>query len=152
MSITVIRTDSNNPAFRSLVVLLDQELSERDGEEHAFFARFNKIDQINHVVLAYKNGKPAGCGAIKQYSKETAEIKRMFVHPQFRRQGIAKIILSELERWAEELEYSNCILETGIRQPEAISLYQSVGYQLIANYGQYNGVESSVCMKKRVIS
>ena len=150
MSIKLIRTDSDDPAFRTLVTLLDQDLSERDGDEHSFFAQYNKLDKIFHVVVAYHDQTPAGCGTIKQYGTNIAEIKRMFVHPDFRRKGIARIILSELEVWAKELKYSVCILETGIRQPEAINLYQKLGYTYIPNYGQYEGVESSVCMEKQL--
>lgn len=146
--ITLLRTDSDNSDFRALVALLDQELRDRDGEEHAFFAQFNKLDKIRHVVLAFQNNKPAGCGAFKEYSRDIAEIKRMFVHPDFRRSGIAAAILSELEIWAKEAGFCTCILETGIRQPEAINLYHKMGYADIPNYGQYNGVESSVCMEK----
>lgn len=146
-----IRTDSDNADFRSLVVFLDQELRQRDGEEHVFYAQFNKIDKIRHVVVAYQGDTPVGCGAIKVYAPDVAEVKRMFVSEAFRRQGIAQRVLTELERWAAELGYASCILETGKKQPEAIRLYQSMGYEVIPNYGQYSGVENSVCMKKHLI-
>lgn len=148
--IKLVRTFSDNSDFRALVALLDQELRERDGDEHSFFAQFNKLDKINHVVLAFQNDKPAGCGAIKQYTNEIAEVKRMFVHPDFRRSGIAIAILSELEQWARETGYSTCILETGVRQPEAINLYHKMNFNTIPNYGQYTGVENSVCMEKHL--
>ena len=67
-----------------------------------------------------------------------------------RGKGIASRILNELENWASELRYDKCILETGKRQPEAISLYQRNGYKLIPNYGQYAGVENSVCFEKQI--
>ena len=148
--ITLLRTDSDNSDFHALVILLDQELRERDGEEHAFFAQFNKLDNIRHVVLAFRDKQPAGCGAFKEYTPGIAEVKRMFVHPDFRRSGIAGAILSELEIWAREIGFSTCILETGIRQPEAINLYHKMNYTDIPNYGQYDGVESSVCMVKQI--
>jgi GNAT superfamily N-acetyltransferase len=72
----------------------------------------------------------------------------MFVLPERRGRGVAKSILSELEAWANELNFSECILETGFKQPEAIGLYRKSGYETIPNYGQYSGVENSVCMKK----
>jgi putative acetyltransferase len=146
--IKLIRTDSNNSDFQKLVALLDQDLQIRDGEEHTFYAQFNKIDKINNVVVAYFDEKPVGCGAFKNYSAETVEIKRMFVKLENRGQRIAKQILNELETWANELGYSTFILETGVKQPEAIRLYQREGYKLIPNYGQYEGVENSVCMQK----
>ena len=146
----LIRTDSDNSDFRELVRLLDQELQIRDGEAHSFYAQFNKIDKIRHVVIGYENGQAVGCGAIKEYANGVAEVKRMFVKAEWRGRGIAKRILSELETWANELKFSECILETGKNQPEAIGLYQKSGYQKIPNYGQYEGVELSVCMRKLV--
>lgn len=130
------------------MTLLDQDLRVRDGEEHDFYATFNKIDSIGHVVVAYRNDVAVGCGAIKKYSEQTVEIKRMYVLPEFRGQGIAGVILSELEAWSSDLGFSESILETGKKQPEAIRLYQKSGYITIPNYGQYQGVDNSVCMKK----
>ncbi len=144
----LIRTNSDNSDFRELVALLDEDLQIRDGVEHSFYAQFNKIGKIRYVVVAYTDEKAVGCGAIKEYEKGVAEIKRMFVRPERRGRGIAKSILSELETWASELNFSECILETGLKQPEAIALYQKSSYETISNYGQYSGVENSVCMKK----
>ncbi|QMU31225.1 GNAT family N-acetyltransferase [Adhaeribacter radiodurans] len=147
---TLLRTDSDNPDFQKLVVLLDKDLAIRDGEEHAFYAQYNKINAIKHTVVAYKNNLAVGCGAIKPYTDQTTEVKRMFVLPEYRGQGIAGEILRELEQWAKELAFAECILETGKKQPEAIRLYQKSGYSLIPNYGQYVGVENSVCMLKKL--
>lgn len=146
--INLIRTDSDNPDFVALVKLLDADLARRDGADHSFYAQFNKIDKIRHVVLAYDNGTPVGCGAIKQFAPDAMEVKRMYILPEHRNKGIATIILSELERWAGELSYARCVLETGKRQPEAIELYKKNGYKVIANYGQYVGIENSVCFEK----
>ena len=148
--INIIRTDSENPDFIRLVKELDADLAKRDGNEHAFYSQFNKVDMIRHVVIAYDNKEPAGCGAIKEFNPETVEVKRMFTLPEMRGKGIASRILNELENWASELRYDKCILETGKRQPEAISLYQRNGYKLIPNYGQYAGVENSVCFEKQI--
>ena len=148
--LTLTKTDSTNPDFVSLVRLLDQDLAIRDGEEHAFYAQFNKIVSIRHVIVAYADGKAAGCGAIKQYADGVAEVKRMFVHPDFRGQGIAKSILAALEAWAKELKYKTTILETGTKQPEAIALYRNCGYRQIPNYGQYASVDNSLCFEKEL--
>jgi len=148
-TITLIRTHSENADFRQLVSLLDRDLAVRDGEEHAFYAQFNKVDTIKEVVVAYQNHNAVGCGAFKPFSETQAEIKRMFVHPDSRKQGIAAQILNELEDWATETGFKACVLETGKKQPEAIALYQKAGYQIIPNYGQYIGVDNSVCMLKQ---
>lgn len=148
---TLIRTDSTHQDFRNLVALLDAELRVRDGEDNAFYSQFNKIDNIQHVVVAYMNDKPAGCGAFKPYDETTVEIKRMFVNPELRGQRIAEQVLSELESWAEEIGMTSCVLETGYKQLEAIRLYERSGYERIPNYGQYIGVENSVCMQKHLM-
>jgi len=96
--INVIRTNSDNPDFISLVKLLDADLAKRDGEEHPFYAQFNKIDKIKYVVVAYLNGKRVGCGAIKEYTPDTLEIKRMYTLPESRGRGIATKVLIELEK------------------------------------------------------
>lgn len=150
--LTVTRSSSDNPHFISLVKLLDADLAERDGSEHSFYAQFNKIDRIKYVVMAFENGKPIGCGAIKEFTREAVEIKRMYVLREERGKGIASKILRELEEWARELSFKSCVLETGKRQPEAISLYLKNGYQRTENYGQYAGVENSLCFAKKLMS
>lgn len=144
------RTTSDHPDFRSLVQLLDQDLLVRDGAEQAFYGQFNKLDSIKHAIVAYEGTESVACGAIKEFSPKLMEVKRMFVHPAHRGKGLAQAVLAELERWAQELVYTGCVLETGKRQPEAIGLYQKCGYALIPNYGQYIGVENSVCMQKQL--
>ncbi len=148
--INLIRTNSDNPDFIQLVVLLDRDLAIRDGDDHAFYAQFNKTTHIQHVVVAYEKDEAVGCGAFKNYETASVEIKRMFVQPQHRGKGIAGLILTELELWAKELQNTSCVLETGKKQPEAIRLYQKSGYDIIPNYGQYAGIDNSVCMKKEI--
>ncbi len=142
------RTDSSDPEFVSLVRFLDAELAERDGSEHAYYAQFNKIDTIKYVVVAYANGQAVSCGAIKVFASDAMEVKRMFTLPEYRGRGIAAEVLSELEKWAAELGLKKCVLETGQKQPEAIRLYEKNGYSVIPNYGQYAGLDNSVCFEK----
>jgi len=147
---TFNRADSSHEDFKKLVLLLDEELAQRDGAEHAFYDQFNKIENINNVIVAYAGQQPVAAGAFKKFSPGTVEIKRMFVKPDFRERGIAFQILQELENWASGLGYSYCVLETGKKQPEAIALYKKSGYEVIPNYGQYENVLNSVCMQKRI--
>lgn len=144
------RTDSSDPDFVSLVKLLNKDLAIRDGDEHAFYAQFNKIDSIKNVIVCYENNTPIGCGAFKPFEEGSVEVKRMYVQPEVRGKGIGQQILFALEKWAAELGHDTCVLETGKKQPEAIALYQKSGYQLTPNYGQYIGKENSVCMKKAI--
>lgn len=148
---TLIRTNSDNKDFRELVLALDLDLQVRDGEEHSFFAQYNKIDAIQHVVVAYDGNSPVGCGAVKPYDNTTMEVKRMFVPLERRGEGIASLVLQELEKWCITMGFEKCILETGEKQPEAIKLYKKNHYAIIPNFGQYANVESSVCFEKKLI-
>lgn len=147
---TLIRTDSDNQDFITLVKYLDADLAKRDGDDHSFYAQFNKVDKLKHVVVAYENGKPTGCGAMKEFTPGVMEVKRMYTTPESRGKGTATKILTELERWATEMSCKKCVLETGKRQPEAIALYKKNGYNLTPNYGQYAGIENSLCFEKEM--
>ena len=74
----------------------------------------------------------------------------MYTLPAHRGHGLATRILTELEKWAAELGYKKCVLETGLRQPDAIALYTKSGYHRIPNYGQYLNIENSVCFAKEL--
>ncbi len=148
--IKIKRTDSDHRDFIDLVKFLDADLKERDGTDHSFYNQFNKIDKIKNAVVAYENDQPVGCGAMKEFAPRSVEIKRMYTLPGSRGKGIATKILEELEIWANELSFDKCILETGKRQPEAIELYKKNGYNVIPNYGQYAGIENSVCFEKKI--
>ncbi len=148
--ITIVKTDYTNPNFVNLVAELDADLAIRDGDDHPFYNQFNKIDAIQHVLLAFENDKAIGCGCIKPYDDNCIEVKRMFVLPSYRNKGIASVILSQLENWTVQLGTNQCILETGILQHEAIGFYKKNGYQIIENYGQYAGVKNSICFLKKV--
>lgn len=145
---TIKRTNSDDIDFINLVVLLDQDLKIRDGEDHGFYNQFNKTNTIKHVIVFYENDIAIGCGAIREKKEDTVEIKRMFVHPDYRKKGIASAVLAALEIWATEVNYKYTILETGKNQPEAINLYQKQGYHITPNYPPYESMDNSVCMKK----
>ena len=144
------RTDSKNNHFINLVAFLDADLKIRDGVEHNFYDQFNKIDGLKNVVIAFENEVALGCGAFKIHENSVVEIKRMYVSPIGRRKGIASKVLTELENWAQELNFKKCILETGKQQPEAIELYKKCGYSITANFGFYENVENSVCFEKYI--
>jgi len=146
--IQYIRTQSDDPDFLKLVQSLDADLRERDGDDHAFYAQFNTLVSIKHVVLAKWNGEVVGCGAFKPFGHDAVEIKRMYVMPEQRGKGIAGGILRELERWAVQLGYRAASLETGQKQPEAIRLYEKSGYARIPNFGPYEGIKESLCFSK----
>lgn len=150
MDIKVIRTDSNDPNFIALVKELDAYLSITDGDEHDFYHQFNHIDMLKQVVVAYEDKLAVGCGAIKKFTENTVEVKRMYVSKLHRRKQIAQKLLIELEVWAKEIGYEKCILETGIRQVEAVKLYHKCHYNVIENYGPYKGMQNSICFEKEL--
>lgn len=148
--INIKRTNSEDKDFHELVRLLDKDLLDRYGALQDYYSRFNSIQNLPTVVIAYYQGQPVGCGCFKQFDKTSVEVKRMYVTSEQRGKGIGAAILHELEKWAAELKVGTMVLETGNNQPEAIHLYGKMGYAVIPNYGQYSGMDTSICMKKEL--
>jgi len=150
MEFKLIKTDSEDLRFKSLVKMLDQELKITDGDEHDYYHQFNGINDINHVMIATQNDQAVACGAFKQFDSRSVEIKRMYTLNNYRRRGLALNILNALELWASENGFEKCILETGKRQVSAIKLYTKTGYRQIENYAQYKDMDNSVCFGKYI--
>lgn len=144
----MVRTTSDHADFRRMVRKLDEDLYRRNGETQAQYERYNKIDHIDHAIVVYVDGEAVGCGCFKHFSKEAIEVKRMFVRPTMRGKQLAARLLQELETWAIEEGYMQAVLETGVRQVEAQRLYSVAGYVRTENYGQYIGMEDSICYWK----
>lgn len=96
-------------------------------------------------VIAYVGGRPLACGALRRFDELTAEIRRMYVHRENRRQGLARAILAHLIQQAARLNYTRLVLETGYKQTPAIQLYESFGFQRVAPFGEYAQDPTSVC-------
>jgi GNAT superfamily N-acetyltransferase len=111
------------------------------------FQEENNVMVVFYVVYDDKESAIA-CGALKHFDESTAEIKRMYVKPDIRGRGISKAILTKLEQHAKELHYQRLILETGLKQPEAMSLYRVFGYTPIKCYGQHADDPDSRCFEK----
>lgn len=148
MAMTLLRTTSDQADFQSLVGALDTYLTSVNGSDDAYYRQFNKIDALRYVVVAYVNDVPVGCGAFKPFDEQATEIKRMYVLPAYRGQGIARAILAELETWSHKEGYVACVLETSVKLPEAVGLYTRWGYERTPNYGQYIGMPDSICFRK----
>src|SRR5205823_544255 len=102
--------------------------------------------------VLYRDGAPAGCGGIQFFGQEYGEIKRMYVRPQFRRLGLAKVILNYLEEYARGQSIQVLRLETGIHQHEAITLYEQYGFQQIPPFGEYFDDPLSRCYERIVVA
>jgi GNAT superfamily N-acetyltransferase len=101
-------------------------------------------------LVACTDTGPVGCGGIRSHAEGVAELKRMYVVPAARRDGVARTLLEQLEQHAVALGYSRIRLETGVRQPEAIALYESAGYEPIDRYGHYQASSLSRCFEKEL--
>jgi GNAT superfamily N-acetyltransferase len=99
-------------------------------------------------LVVVVGGSPAACGGFLRVDERTAELKRMFVRPAWRGRGVARRLLAELEGRAAALGYRRMRLETGVRQPEAIALYRSAGYDEVPRFPPFEDDERSVCFAK----
>ncbi len=149
-TIELFRTTSENTDFRKMVNALDVDLYERNGDVQSQYEQYNQVDKIRHAIVIYFEGKAVGCGCFKLFDERTVEMKRMFVLAELRGRQIAAQMLQELENWAMEEGNTIAVLETGLRQIEAQRLYAKAGYFRIENYGQYVGMDDSICYRKEL--
>ena len=161
-ALDITREPFDSPAAQALVDALMADLDERyaedfaDGDDPDVAAHFTvRAEQVTPpagvFVVARLDGEPVGCGAVRPVTggiPRVGEIKRMYTSPAARRRGVSRVLLAHLEAEAAVLGYNRLQLETGLRQPEAIALYESAGYHRIPSYGQYVGHELSVCFAK----
>jgi GNAT superfamily N-acetyltransferase len=151
----VIETDRlDSPVAADLVAKTLSELNARYSEhEH----KVQPLDAAEFLpptgvfVIARLEGWPAGCGGLRKIQDDVGEVKRMYVEPGARCRGIGRKILEELESKARQMGYKKIRLEAGIRQPEAMQLYESAGYERIPAYGEYSGSPLSVCFEKALV-
>ncbi len=153
--LTITIEDATHPDAQELIRQLTAELGGQYGRDGAgaFSPDDVKTPRAAFLVARIDN-KPVGCGAIKPFAGDppSVEVKRMFVIPEMRGQGISRLILHKLELLAASFGYTTLKLETGVNQTEAIGLYISEGYSPIPCYGQYAGDPHSLCYGKPVPS
>lgn len=148
----LIKTTSEHPHFQALIKLLDQELYKRYPDVQANYDKYNQFEKAIDALVVYIEDQPVACGAFKLLPEyQWIELKRIFVHPDYRRQGWSKIILQNLEKWATDKGFDTLVLETGDRMFEAIQLYQNYDYKVIPNYGPYVNMSHSICMQKKLL-
>ena len=103
------------------------------------------------VFVVVRDGARAiACGGICRFDDTRAELKRMYVVPEARGQGLGRLVLAELEERARGLGYAGIVLETGDRQPESVGLYVSAGFERMPCYPPYSERELSLCFQKRL--
>ena len=149
--VTVRRVDILSLEARALIEALNAELSRRYPEEGATHFRLDPgevADGQGAFLIASSRGQPVGCGAVRRIEARTGEIKRMYVSPDARGCGIGRAVLAALEAEARALGIVRLVLETGLRQGEALALYEGAGFSRIPPFGEYVASPLSVCMAK----
>lgn len=152
MRIEVKEVNYDAPEFLMLCGELDRFLNVAIGgeEKREKYKKFNHTDTMDFVVAAYDNGEPAGCGALRKYSEEEAEIKRVFVREKYRGKNVGGLILEKLLERAQQLGFKRLILETGAFLEASVRLYQRYGFERIENYGAYKDMPESLCMGREI--
>jgi GNAT superfamily N-acetyltransferase len=152
--VQVERADLLAPAAMELIEALNAELSERypePGARHFSLDASEVAPGRGAFFVAYVDHRPVGCGAIRQIEASVGEIKRMFVRAAERGRGVGRAVLAALEAEGRRLGLRRVVLETGIRQAEALALYERAGYSRIAAFGEYvNSPSTSICMAKDI--
>jgi putative acetyltransferase len=148
--LTIEQENPHGEECLSLLSSLTAELSELYNDDGGGNS-FNPDDVVTEgaaFLVARLNGQAIGCGAIRPLQGSTAELKRLYVVPQTRGSGVGRQLLQELEGIAKKLGYTRVRLETGLKQPDAIGLYERAGYHRIDCYGKYVANSMSICFEK----
>ncbi|HUC92168.1 MAG TPA: GNAT family N-acetyltransferase [Paenibacillus sp.] len=150
-NIELAQVAPDNEELAGLIAKLDAYLLEQYPPDEIFGVDFAdpSVNEITFIV-AYLDGVPVGCGAIRPLDRDNTELKRFFVDPACRNRGIAKLILDELEARARRSGFRFIKLEAGEKQFEALSFYRKHGYYPIDRFGVYVACETSVCYEKRL--
>lgn len=142
--------DVTNADLTALVAELDAYFRTGWSEAADHYKQYHTLDGMACAAVAYIEGTPAACGCWRAFDPVTAEIKRMYVRPAYRRQGIAGKIVAALEQHAAASGCHRAVLETGAEMPDAIAFYEKQGYRLVPNYSDFVDDEICVCMEKQI--
>jgi GNAT superfamily N-acetyltransferase len=147
--VEIRRVAPHGDEARALIAAAVAELAERyDGEQDPAVDLDDLVPPRGAFLVARLDGEPVGCGGVRVVSPGVGEIKRMYVATSVRRRGVGRALLAGLEGAARDLGWTALRLETGLRQPEAIALYQATGYERIPDYGHWAGEPLTVCFEK----
>ena len=149
MSIDIAEERPDAPEALKLLAELDAELQAQpypQESRHAFSVEKLLRENVAFFVARF-DGEPAGCGGVKLFGTEYGEVKRMYVRPSHREQGIGKAILKHLADFSLQSQTNLLRLETGIYQTEAIGLYERFGFQRRPPFGEYKVDPMSVYLE-----
>jgi GNAT superfamily N-acetyltransferase len=154
-TLSILRADLTTEVSLGLIRALNAELSAtytEPGATHFALDAEQVTEGRGAFLVAYRGKAPVGCGALRLLDFDTAELKRMYVSPLHRGQGIGQGLVAALEAEARALGVRRLVLETGVRQAAALALYRAAGFQPIPLFGEYClSPETSVCLGKELV-
>jgi putative acetyltransferase len=151
VSLTLREEQFDSADAARLVAALDAELALAYAPDQMFGKNLRPThleEGRGFFIIARLDGKAIGCGALRRLDDSTAEVKRMYVDPDVRGRGVARAVLDHLTDAARHLGVGRLVLETGVHQAAAISLYTRAGFTQIDCWGEYAGTPTSVCFEK----
>jgi ribosomal protein S18 acetylase RimI-like enzyme len=153
VSVVIVEERPDTPDAVALIGELDAHLGALYAVEsrHGFSVEKLLRDGVQFFV-ARDDGRPAGCGGVLLVGREYAEIKRMYVRPEFRGRRIGRLMLDHLIEHARQRGFTTIRLETGIHQQEALGLYEGRGFRKIPPFGPYRDDPVSLCYELRLSS
>jgi putative acetyltransferase len=158
LDISKVTVSAESPLSKDSTILikkLTEELHSRysdNGEDGANGFKATDVTVPRSVfIVARLDGRPVACGALRPKTDDVAEVKRMYTEPDVRGRGVARRVLSALEKQARDFGYETIVLETGVRQPEALKVYEAMGYKRIDCYDEFANSELSVCFEKKIL-
>ena len=141
---------ASSPDFRMLAAKLDAYYFELVGDIQNRYAEVNRPENMTALAVAYEDGVPIACGAWKRIDGATAELKRLYVLPEYRRRGAASSLIAALEADAAAAGICRMILETAVDTADSHKLYLSAGYRIMDYYGSPAGAENCLCFHKKL--
>jgi putative acetyltransferase len=147
--VTITPVPAVSPDARGLIIQLDMELEQLYPDLDNSHSGLTSEEMSSGVFLLARAGtEPIGCGAICELNHSAGKIRRMFVVPAARGAGVGRRILAELEQYALQNGLYRLTLVTGVRQPNAIRLYEHSGYVRIPRPPEYSDSPLRICMAK----
>ena len=145
-------TDGSDKDFQKFYLSTEEYYSSIVGgiDNRKGFIPYNISESVRTVIIAYIDNIPVGCAGLKPYSDTDAEIKRVWVEPQYRRHHIAAEMMEMIEETARHMLFKRTVLQTREAMTEAVSLYEKLGYYRISNYPPYDKLEGAVCFAKNL--
>ncbi len=145
-------TDGNSKDFRMFYQKTEDYYSEIVGglDKRKGFVPYNASSAIDHVLIAYDGDKAVACAGLKRYSERDAEIKRVWVEPEYRGQHMARDMMKQLEDKARKEGYKRLILQTREIMTDAVGLYEKIGYRRIENYFPYDTLIGAICYAREL--